>query len=455
MGIVKNKSWIANYLVNKTGWAGQIVLLLIFLAVAGDSTAQATDASKQIISIDRIVAVVNEEVITRNELDGLIQNTIRQLQNQGIQLPPFEVLEKQLLERLILTRIQLQRAKELGISVSDAELDKTLRKIAKENNLSMGEFYAVLEQDGMSMSQFRDEIMNEILVARLKEREINSRVNVTEGEIDNFLRTQETSSIGNDDYHVAHILVQILEQMDAAQVEAKRQLAEAAMRKLQEGADFAQVSAEFSDAPNAMQGGDLGWRPIMQMGPAFAEILVTMQPGEVTSIIQSPVGFHIFKLLGRRPQETPVVVINQTHPRHILIKISELTSEDDAHRMILQIKDRIDRGAEFAETAKAYSEDTSASSGGDLGWLSPGDTVREFEQAMDALLPGQISSPVRTQFGWHLIQVIERRSQDVSNEQQRHTARQAIHARKAEMVMQEWLQQLRDQGYVEYRSEDI
>ncbi len=417
--------------------------------------AQEVTVLNQVVPIDHIVAVVNEEVITRNELNDLIENTVKQLQKQGTQLPPYDVLEKQLLERLIMTRIQLQRAKEIGISVSDTELDQTLRNIAKENNLSMGDFYAALEQEGIGLSRFRDEIRDEMLMVRLKEREISSRVNVTEGEIDNFLRTQETSAIGNDDYHVAHILVQIFEQMDAAQVEAKRLRAEEALAKLQEGVEFAQVSAEFSDAPNALQGGDLGWRPIMQMGPAFAEMLINMQPGEVTPVIQSPVGFHILKLLGRRPQETPVVIINQTNARHILIKINELTSEDDAHRMIMQIKDRIDSGANFAETAKAYSEDASASSGGDLGWLSPGDTVREFEQAMDALLPGQISPPVRTQFGWHLIQVVQRRTQDVSEQQQRQHAHKAIHARKADMVMQEWLQQLRDQVYVEYRAEDI
>lgn len=453
--MVKNMGEMVNCIIDKINNTFQLVLMLTLLTVTGVAIAQQPFAQSQIIPVDHIVAVVNEEVITRNELDELIQNTVRQLQKQGIQLPPFDVLEKQLLERLILTRIQLQRAKELGLSVSDTELDRMMRNIAKENNLSMGEFYAALEQDGMELNRFREEIHNEILVTRLKEREISSRVNVTEGEIDNFLRTQETSSIGNDEYHVAHILIQILEQMDAAQVEAKRQRAEDAMRRLQEGDEFAQVSAEFSDAPNAMQGGDLGWRPIMQMGPSFAEILTTLQPGEVTPIIQSPVGFHILKVLGRRPQETPVVIVNQTHARHILIKINELTSEEDAHRMILQIKDQIGKGANFADTAKAHSEDTSASAGGDLGWLSPGDTVPEFERAMDALLPGQISPPVKSQFGWHLIQVVERRSQDVSEQQQRHTARKAIHARKADMVMQEWLQQLRDQVYVEYRYEEI
>lgn len=410
--------------------------------------------TRSVQSIDHIVAIVNEEVITRNELDEVIRTTVKQLQKQGVQLPPFDIIEKQLLERTIMNRAQLQRAKEVGIAVTDTELDQTIRKIAKENNLSMDDFYYALQQDGMTLPEFREEIQNELLISRLKEREVNNRVTVTEGEIDNFLRTQETSAIGNDEYRVAHILVQILEQMDSAQIEARQQKAENALKRLQEGVDFAQISAELSDAPNALQGGEVDWRPITQMGPMFSDILIKMQPGDLTPVIRSPIGFHILKLLGRRPQETPVVMVNQTHARHILIKINELTSEDDAHRVIAQIRERIAKGADFAETAKGMSEDASANNGGDLGWLSPGDTVAEFERAMEALMPGQMSQPVQTQFGWHLIQVMERRTQDVSLDRHRHSARQAIRNRKADMIMQEWLQQLRDQTYVEYRTED-
>lgn len=411
-------------------------------------------AKRSVQLIDHIVAIVNEEVITRNELDEVIRATVKQLQKQGVQLPPPDIIEKQLLERTIMNRAQLQRAKEVGIAVTDTELDQTIRKIAKENNLSMDEFYYALQQDGMTLPEFREEIQNELLISRLKEREVSNRVTVTEGEIDNFLRTQETSAIGNDEYRVAHILVQILEQMDSAQIEARRQKAENALKRLQEGVDFAQISAELSDAPNALLGGEVDWRPITQMGPMFSDILTRMQPGDLTPVIRSPIGFHILKLLGRRPQETPVVVVNQTHARHILIKINELTSEDDAYRVISQIRERITKGADFAETAKGMSEDASANNGGDLSWLSPGDTVPEFERAMDALMPGQMSQPIQTQFGWHLIQVMERRTQDVSKDRHRHSARQAIRNRKADMIMQEWLQQLRDQTYVEYRTED-
>ncbi|TXI21389.1 MAG: molecular chaperone SurA [Nitrosomonas sp.] len=424
------------------------------IAAQEEPVLTSLSVTRSVQSIDHIVAIVNEEVITRNELDEVIRTTVKQLQKQGVQLPPFDIIEKQLLERTIMNRAQLQRAKEVGIAVTDTELDQTIRKIAKENNLSMDEFYSALQQDGMILPEFREEIQNELLISRLKEREVNNRVTVTEGEIDNFLRTQETSAIGNDEYRVAHILVQILEQMDSAQIEARQQKAENALKRLQEGVDFAQISAELSDAPNALQGGEVDWRPITQMGPMFSDILIKMQPGDLTPVIRSPIGFHILKLLGRRPQETPVVMVNQTHARHILIKINELTSEDDAHRVIAQIRERIAKGADFAETAKGMSEDASANNGGDLGWLSPGDTVAEFERAMEALMPGQMSQPVQTQFGWHLIQVMERRTQDVSLDRHRHSARQAIRNRKADMIMQEWLQQLRDQTYVEYRTED-
>jgi peptidyl-prolyl cis-trans isomerase SurA len=291
-------------------------------------------------------------------------------------------------------------------------------------------------------------------MVRLKEREVSSRVNVTEGEIDNFLQTQATSALGNDEYSIAHILVRVPENFDTLQIEQKRQRAESALAKLKEGAEFAQIAAEYSDADDALRGGVMDWRPVAQMGPRFAELLSAMQPGELTQIIQSPIGFHILKLLDRRAQQVPVVIVDQTHVRHILIKVNELTSESDALQLIHQLKERIDNGASFEELAKLHSEDNSASSGGDLVWISPGVTVPAFEKAMKALRPGDISEPVQTPFGWHLIQVIERRSQDVSDEQQRHNAREAIHTRKADVIHEEWLQQLRDQAYVENRLED-
>lgn len=428
--------------------------VLLAMLTAGIAVAQQPAHPGSIQTIDRIVAVVNENVVTRRELDEVLRTSLKQLQKQGVQPPEPAVLEKQLLERIIVNRVQLQLAKETGLTVSDTELDQTLRRIAQENKLSLQEFYSALEQDGISFNKFRDEIRDEIILVRLKEREVNNRINVTEGEVDNFLHAQENSSDNNYEYRLAHILIQLPEKADVLKNQAMRQRAEAALGQLQNGAEFGKVAAEFSDAADAMAGGVLEWRPAAQLTKKFAEILASMKPGEVTSIIQSPNGFHILKLLDRRNQKDTITMVDQTHARHILIKINELTSETDARRRITELKDRLDNGGNFEELARLHSQDGSAASGGDLGWVSPGDTVPEFEHAMNALKDGEISGPVQSPFGWHLIQAIEHRSQDMSKERQRQSARQAIRARKADAAFQEWLQRLRDRAYVEYRLEE-
>lgn len=440
--------------MHKRNYSCILLLLLAFMSAHIPAQEQEAEFIPIAEPIDHIVAIVNEDVITRQELDEAIKTAVGRLQSQGIQLPDKYVLQNQVLESIVTKRIQLQHAKEVGLSVSESEVDETIGRIAEENKLSLPEFYAVLERDGISYNKFREEIRDEMIMARLKEREIKHQVNVTEGEVDNFLRTQETSAVGNDEYRLAHILILVTESMDSSQIQQRSERANMALAKLKEGVEFAQVVAEFSDAADASKGGIIDWRPITQMGPRFAELLAPLQPGELTPIIQSPSGFHIFKLLGRRAQEVPTVIIDQTHVRHILIKINELTSENDARLKITQLKERLDRGENFEELARLYSEDTSATSGGDLGWLSPGDTVPAFEQAMNKLLSGQVSEPVQSQFGWHLIQVLERRSQDISLDRRRQLARQAIRTRKADVVVEEWLRQLRDQAYVELRLDD-
>ena len=430
------------------------IFLLLMTLIPAHITAQEMELIPAAKPIDHIVAIVNEDVITRQELDEAIKTAIDRLQLQGIQLPDQHTLQHQVLESIVTKRVQLQHAKEVGLSVSESEIDETVHRIAEENKLSLQEFFSLLEKDGISFNKFREEIRGEMIMARLKEREIKHQVNVTEGEVDNFLRTQETSAVGNDEYRLGHILILVTEHMNTGQIEQRSERATMALAKLQQGMEFSQVAAEFSDAADALKGGIIDWRPISQMGPKFAELLAPLQPGDLTPIVQSPSGFHIFKLLGRRNQEVPTVIIDQTHARHILIKINELTSEGDAKLKIIQLKDRLDRGDAFEELARLYSEDTSAASGGDLGWLSPGDTVPAFEQTMNKLLSGQISEPVQSQFGWHVIQVLERRSQDISLDRRRQTARQAIRTRKADVVIQEWLRQLRDQAYVELRLDD-
>jgi len=435
-----------------------LVYLLTFFALFATNkvAAQQPDDIGAAKPIDHIVAVVNGECITRQELDEVLKLSMKQLQKQGIEAPSKEILEGQVLEREILTRVQLQLANEIGMTIGDTELEQALNRIANANKMTKEEFYVLLNQEGISYDKFREEIRNEMLLVRLKDREVIKKIKVSEGEVDNFLYNQEHSSGNADEYQLSHIMIRIPDQSSPEKIEVRRQRAEEALAKLKNGDDFAQVAAEFSDAADALEGGKLGWRPATQLPTKFSETLKPMAKEELTQIIQSSSGFHILKLHDRRGGEgNKVVVIDQTHVRHILIKVSELTSEDDARNRIIRLKERLDNGADFEELAKLHSEDPSASSGGDLDWVSPGDTVPEFEQAMDRLQPGGFSDPVQSTFGWHIIQVLERRTKDVSNERQRQEASKTIRARKSDSAYQEWLQQLRDRAYVEYRSEEI
>jgi len=432
--------------------------LLFFLVWFATNTvvAQQSDDTGAAKPIDHIVAVVNGECITRQELNEVLKLSIKQLQKQGIEPPSKEILEGQLLEREILTRVQLQLANELGMTVGDTELEKSIIRIAKANNKTKEEFYVLLGQEGISYDKFREEIRNEMLLVRLKEREVIKRIKISEGEVDNFLYNQEHSSGNTDEYQLSHIMIRIPDQASPEKIDNRRQRAEEALAKLKNGDDFAQVAAEFSDAADALEGGKLGWRQATQLPTKFSEILKSMPQNELTPIIQSPNGFHILKLHDRRGGEgKKVVVIDQTHVRHILIRVNELTSDVDARNRMIRLKEHLDNGANFEELAKLHSEDASASTGGDLDWVSPGDTVPEFEQAMDRLQPGGISDPVQSTFGYHIIQVLERRTKDVSNERQRQEATKTIRARKSDEAYQEWVQQLRDRAYVEYRSEEI
>ncbi|MEW6562263.1 MAG: peptidylprolyl isomerase [Pseudomonadota bacterium] len=429
------------------------VLQMGLLAASLAFPAYAVDPQKQVAPVDQIAAVVNDDVITRYELSERVAEANRILRQQGTQLPPADVLEKQVLERAIMEMLQQQFAKENGVRVDDAQLDRAIQRIMEQNKIaSQEEFRLRLEREGIDYKKFREDIRREIIGARLREREVDSKLLISDGEIDNYLANQAKQGGKGEEFHLAHILVVVPEQASADQIRARQQRAEEAMHQLQKGANFAQVTAGYSDANDAMQGGDLGWRPSDRMPPAFAEVLRALRPGEVSQIIRSPGGFHILKLIEKRDRNSPVL-ITQTHVRHILIKTSELVPESEARRRLLEIKQRIENGGDFAEQARRFSQDGSASQGGDLGWISPGDTVTEFQNAMDKLLPGQMSDAVQTGFGWHLIQVVERRNNDVTNEQKRQQARTAIRALKGDEQWQDWLRQLRDRAYIEYREQ--
>ncbi len=406
------------------------------------------------VTLDRILVVVNDDVITQLELQQRMATVEKQLQKQGTLLPDKKVLEKQVLERMITEILQTQFAKESGLRVDDAQLEKALGRIAQQNKFdSVVAFRAKLEKDGIDYKKFREEIRNEIISVRLREREVDSKLVISENDVDNYLSNQELQEGHGEELQLAHILVVVPEQASSDKIQTYRKRAEQALEKLRAGAPFAQVAAGFSDAQDALNGGDLGWRPADRLPPLFAEPLQKMKPGEVSDILRSPSGFHILKLIDRRSKDTPVVIV-QTHARHILIKTSELVSESEAKKRLQEIKQRIDKGADFAEQARLYSEDGSASQGGDLGWLSPGETVPEFEGAMDALKVGQVSGLVQSSFGWHLIQVLERRNTDVTVEQKRQRARNSIRSFKSDEAFEDWLRQLRDRAFIEYRNTD-
>jgi len=417
------------------------------------ATAQAQQSKpRSIVVVDRIVAVVNDEVITERELAARVDFALRQLAQQGTQPPARQVLERQLLERTINDRVQMQHARDTGTRVDDAELDRAMVKIAEQNKMTVAELRTVLAKDNVPYDKFREDIRSEITLSRLREREVAQKIVVTESEVDNFIQSQMAQP-GRDEFNVSHILVSVPEKATPEQIQERRVRAEQALAQIKGGADFRQVAAAVSDGPEALQGGLLGWRESSRLPALFLDALRPMQAGQLSELLRSSNGFHILRLNERRGGAAPVLV-QQTRARHILIKTNELVSETEARNRILALKERLDNKADFAELARSRSEDTSASRGGELNWLSPGDTVPEFERAMDALKPGEISPPVRSPFGWHLIQVLERRNQDMTKEGQRLNARQTLRERKTDEAYQEWVRQLRDRAYVEQRLEN-
>lgn len=434
----------------------QIWLFILLSIFSMSVQAQESGAGSDAILLDRVVAIVNDKVITLHELNEDVLIATRQLIQQKTPLPPRSVLERQVLERMIMSRILQQEASQTGIRVSDAQLNTALERMAANSNMTLDQFQAAMQAESIDFASFREKIRGEIQIARLREREVDNKVTVSEAEIDGYLRDEKNKPAADKDteYLVAHIMVQVPEGASPDEIAEKRKVAEDALRKLKTGTDFAQMAAAMSDGPNALAGGSLGWRPPSKLPELFLDAVSNMSIGDISDILRSPNGFHIIKLVDKRGSATKVIV-KQTHVRHILIRLNEITSESDALNRLKELKRRVELGGEsFAELARQYSDDASAAKGGDLGWLSPGDTVPEFERAMDALKPGEISDPVRTPFGYHLINVIARRDEDMSNERQRLKARQAIRARKAEAAYQDWIRQQRDKAYVEYHLDE-
>lgn len=425
-----------------------LLALLTFLSI---SQAQ---ARTEVLEADRIVAVVGSDAITLSELRTRLQSALSQLQRQGTPLPPQDVLERQMLERLIMEKAQLQTAQDMGLRVDDQQLEQTITRIAANNKLTLDQFKAALQKDGIPYNRFREEIRDEIIISRLKDREVDSRLVISDAEIENFL-TQAGTANSQEQYQVAHILLRAPESASPEQLQKLKVKAEGVLKRARAGENFAELAAAYSDAPDALQGGNLGWRPLDRLPGIFADASTKLQPNQVSDLVRSPNGFHIIKLIGKRGggQEADGGV-RQTRARHILIRVSEVVSESEAKRRLEDLRERLKHGEDFTELARLYSQDGSAAKGGDLGWVNPGDTVPEFERGMDALQDGEVSPVIQSPFGFHIIKVEERRIQDMSQEKQRLAARQALRERKMDEAYQDWLRQLRDKTYVEYRLEE-
>ncbi|WP_225546937.1 peptidylprolyl isomerase [Chromobacterium violaceum] len=419
---------------------------LLALLIASVMQSALAAPATPVREVDRIVAVVNKNVITWQELQARVNEAIKQLEAQKVAPPPREVLERQVLEQMITEEVQLQYAASGGLRIEDAAVDQAVANLAKQNKLSEAGLKAQLAKDGIALDRLRADIRRELTISRLRDSEVASRVNVSDSEVDQAMKSAQSAN--RTEYHLASILVAVPERADAKQIDQLSQKVHKAQADLAAGQPFAKVSAAYSDAPNALKGGDMGWRSATSLPQEFVQLLEQMKVGADTDVIRTQQGFFIFKLVDKRSGGAPMMV-EQYHPRHILIRTNEAVSEADAKARIDQVRDRIMRGAKFADMAKLYSEDGSNAKGGDLGWVNMGDLVPEFEKAMVSLPIGQVSQPVRTPFGWHLILVEGKRNQDVSSDHEKMAVKQQIRARKMEQAYTDWVRQLRDSAFVE------
>ena len=423
-------------------------LLLLFTLTTANAEDEPQPGPRH--TVNRIVAVVNDDIILSSELDNATRAIEKQLQDKGTPLPDKAVLDKEVLDKLIMESLQLQLAATNGITIDDSQLNAEIKELAENNGVSMTEFRNILERDGYSYQDFREDLRKQLTILQVRRMMVASTIKVNDQEIDNLLATLKSSGQGGVEYNLGHILIAIPEAASPGEVQATEARAEDTLRRLRGGADFAEVALVTSDSQTALEGGDLGWRNLGQLPSMFLDAVKSMQVGDISNLIRSSGSFHIIKLLGKRGDERHFV--DQTKARHILIKTDEVNTDEDVQTRIKQLELRLRSGEDFATLALANSQDTlSAAKGGDLGWVNQGDTVPEFEETMNGLAPGEISKPVKSEFGWHLIQVQERRTHDSTEEYERTKVRDLIRSKKYEEELFLWLRRLRDESYVEYR----
>ena len=409
-------------------------------------------AKPAVIPLDKIIVIVDNDIITQIELDDRVKLISQQLEQKGSRLPPLATLRKQVLERLIVEKLQLEMANKTGIRVNDEMVNKVVANIARENRLTMEQFRAVLKRDGFEFSDFRENIRREVTISRLRKMRVENKVNISEQEIDNYLNQTLKDQSAGDEYHLNHILVATPEAANPQQIEDAKVKAEQIFAELEKGDDFNQKAIAVSNDELALKGGDLGWRKTAQLPTLFISVVAKMNINEIKGPLRSASGFHIIKLIEKR-SSSQKHIINQTMARHILISPTQVLSKNDARRRLEEIRQRINSGADFGNLARASSDDKAAAAeGGSLGWVSPGSMVPAFEEEMNKLKPGEISEPFLTQFGWHIVQVMSRRTHDNTEEFQRSQAIKLIRKRKTEEAVQDWLRRLRAEAYVDYRT---
>ncbi len=413
--------------------------------------------TSQVRVINGIAVVVNDEVITKMEVEERINAIERSLKAQGTQLPARADLEKQIVERMIIDLLQVQLAKEQGMRIDDLMLDRALQRMAEQNKTTLQEMRNQIEKDGTSFAAFREEIRNDIMVQRIREREVDSKLQVSELEVDNFLAAEAVSPSKNQEINLGHIMVRIPENATPEIIAQRNARAQEVYKKLRIGDDFAKLAATYSDSNEALKGGEVGWREQDKIPPVFVDAVNKINfVGGFSEIVRSPNGFHIFKLLGKR-DVAPVAstsTVQESNVRHILMRPTQMQTAAQIKSTLADLKQKIvNKTATFEELAKANSVDSSAAKGGDLGWVHPGDTFPDFEAAMNKLAINEVSDPIETQMGFHILQVLDRKVSDDSKERKRVAARNSVRARKSEEALQDWLRQLRDRAFVEIRTD--
>ncbi len=422
-------------------------LLLGALLLLGGHGAQ---AETKTVALDRVVAIVDEDVVLESEFKARKASILERLQGQYQQLPPEDVLNKQILEQLILERIELNLAKRYEINVDEPEIDQAIARIAQKNNTSVAQLETEIKTQGLTMVGLRQQLRNDLTINHLQQGVVNSRIKINDKDIDNFLASSDGKYATSPDYHIGHILISVSSSADADTVAAAEKQANDIYQKLQKGGDFAQLAISYSKDQAALQGGDIGWRKLAQLPELFGDQMAHLNAGAVSKPFRSPAGFHILKNIEQRGGGA--TMIEQTHARHILVKTSEIMDDRQAREKLLALRERILKGEDFAKLARENSEDTgSMLSGGDLGWSTPGMFVPAFEEAMANTSVGNISRPFKSQFGWHILQVLERKSTDMSDRMKRNQAANVLRSRRFDEEFQLWLTEIRDDAYVEIK----